>query len=95
MKPQERIARLEERRQQITNRIARLRNAERTKERKRRTRRLILIGTCVESKTKDDPDARDRLLKDLDGFLSRPRDRELFDLPPLRQTPEGKLRESR
>ena len=82
MKPQERIARLEERRQQITNRISRLRNAERAKERKRRTRRLILIGTYVESKTTDDPDARDRLLQGLDGFLSRPRDRELFDLPP-------------
>ena len=52
------------------------------KERKRRTRRLILIGTYVESK-KDDPEASARLLHGLDGFLTRPRDRELFDLDPL------------
>ena len=41
------------------------------KERKRRTRRLILIGTYVESK-KDDPEASARLLHGLDGFLTRP-----------------------
>ena len=40
------------------------------------------LGTYVESKTKDDPDASDRLLQGLDGFLARPRDRELFGLPP-------------
>ena len=39
------------------------------------------LGTYVESKTKDDPDASDRLLQGLDGFLARPRDRELFGLP--------------
>ena len=41
------------------------------KERKRRTRRLILIGTYVESKTKDDPEASARLLHGLDAFLDR------------------------
>ena len=43
------IEKLKAQRQQITNRIARLRNAEPARERKRRTRRLILIGTYVES----------------------------------------------
>lgn len=80
-----RIEKLKAQRQQITNRIARLRNAEAARERKRRTRRLILIGTYVESKTKDDPDARDRLLQGLDGFLSKPRDRELFSLSPVEE----------
>ena len=50
-------------------------------ERKRRTRRLILLGSYLEHVTGDDPDKRDRLIKGLDVFLERGRDRELFDLP--------------
>ena len=50
------------------------------RERKRRTRRLILIGSYMEHVTRTDPDRKDRLMKGLDGFLERDRDRELFDL---------------
>ena len=50
-------------------------------ERKRRTRRLILLGSYLEHVTGDDPGQRDRLIKGLDVFLERGRDRELFDLP--------------
>ena len=50
-------------------------------ERKRRTRRLILMGSYLEHSTGDDLGQRDRLMKGLDGFLERDRDRELFDLP--------------
>ena len=50
-------------------------------ERKRRTRRLILMGSYLEYVTGDDPDQGDRLIKGLDGFLERDRDRELFGLP--------------
>ena len=49
-------------------------------ERKRRTRRLILMGSYLEHVTGDDPDQRDRLIKGLDVFLERDRDRELFEL---------------
>ena len=52
-----------------------------TAQRKRRTRRLILMGSYLEHVTGDDPDKRDRLMKGLDVFLERERDRELFDLP--------------
>ena len=48
------------------------------RERKRRTRRLILIGSYMEHVTQTDPDRKDRLMKGLDGFLERDRDRELF-----------------
>ena len=41
------------------------------KERKRRTRRLILMGSYLEHRTGDDPGKRDSLRKDLDGFLER------------------------
>ena len=52
------------------------------RERKRRTRRLILIGSYMEHVTQTDPDLKARLMKGLDGFLERDRDRELFDFPP-------------
>ena len=51
-------------------------------ERKRCTRRLILMGSYLEHVTGNDPDKRDRLIKGLDVFLERDRDRELFDLAP-------------
>ena len=43
-------------------------------------RRLILMGSYLEHVTGDDPDKRDRLIKGLDVFLERDRDRELFEL---------------
>ena len=48
-------------------------------QRKRHTRRLILLGSYLEHVTGDDPGKRDSLMKGLDVFLER--DRELFDLP--------------
>ena len=45
-------------------------------------RRLILIGSYMERVTQTDPDRKARLMKELDSFLERDRDRELFDLPP-------------
>ena len=50
-------------------------------ERKRRTRRLILMGSYLEHVTQADSDRKARLMKELDVFLERGRDRELFDLP--------------
>ena len=42
---------------------------------------LILMGSYLEHVTKTDPHSLDRLMKGLDEFLERDRDRELFDLP--------------
>ena len=58
-------------------------------QRKRRTRRLILLGSYPEHVTGDDPGKRDSLMKGLDVFLERDRDRELFDLPH-KENPNGK-----
>ena len=58
-------------------------------QRKRRTRRLILMGSYLEHVTGSDPDKRDRLMKGLDVFLERDRDRELFDLPPNKENSDG------
>ena len=62
---------------QIRRAQARLSSAER----KQRTRRLILLGSYLEHVTGEDPGKRDRLMKGLDVFLERDRDRQLFDLP--------------
>ena len=61
---------------------ARIRARISVRDRKRRTRCLILIGSYMEHVTQTDPDLKARLMKGLDGFLERDRDRELFDLPP-------------
>ena len=44
--------------------------------------RLILIGSYMEHVTQTDPDRKARLMKGLDVFLERDRERELFDLAP-------------
>ena len=58
-------------------------------ERKRRTSRLILMGSYLEHVTQADSDRKARLMKELDVFLERDRDRELFDLPH-KENPNGK-----
>ena len=58
-------------------------------QRKRRTRRLILMGSYLEHVTQDDPERKARLMKELDGFLERDRDRGLFDLPPNKEISNG------
>ena len=57
-----------------------------TAERKRRTRRLILMGSYLEHVTQADSDRKAHLMKELDVFLERDRDRELFGLQPKEAT---------
>ena len=47
------------------------------------------MGSYLEHVTKTDPHSRERLMKGLDDFLERDRDRELFDLPPSKENAEG------
>ena len=51
-------------------------------DRKRRTRRLILIGSYVDSVSQADPEAMTRLMNGLEAFLERDQDRAVFGLPP-------------
>ena len=78
----DRIAELEQQKQQIANRIAQLRTIESTKERKRDTRRKILAGACVLDRADKDQASARHLKEILDAFLTKPQDRVLFDLPP-------------
>ena len=66
----------------LTSQIRRAQARVSAADRKRRTRRLILIGSYVEHTTQADPAAHTRLMTGLDAFLERDQDRALFDLPP-------------
>ena len=70
----------------LKNRSRIARNRISAAERKLRTRRLILMGSYMEHLTANDEAAKDRLMKGLDGFLGRDRDRAPFDLPPRPKT---------
>ena len=83
-----RIEKLKERRAQLSNRIARLRNVERAKERKRETRRKILVGAAVIAEAKKFPKTERWLRRMLARRLTRPRDRALFGLEPLPEDDE-------
>ena len=52
-------------------------------------RRMISLKNYLEHVTGDDPGKRDRLMKGLDVFLERDRDRELFDLAPNKENSDG------
>ena len=54
----------------------------REEERKLNERRAELVGRCMMKKFNSDADAKETILQDLDGFLSKREDRELFGLPP-------------
>ena len=69
------------RKETLKRQIRRAQSRITTAERKRRTRRLILLGSYLEHVTGDDPGKRDSLMQGLDVFLDRDRDRELFGLP--------------
>ena len=71
------------RREAINRRIRRAKYRATTAERKRRTRRLILIGALMERRMQADPQVAERMLAALDADLDRDQDRELFDLAPL------------
>ena len=79
------------RRDEINRRIRRARYRITAAERKKRTRRLILMGSMVEARMKKSPSIDAVVRKDLDEFLTREQDRALFDLPP-REESKGTIR---
>ena len=81
-KPADRIRSLKEQRARINAEIQRVKGRESQEERKRETRRLILMGAMLRDRMarKDLPE---KLFKaDMDRFLERDQDRALFGLPP-------------
>lgn len=75
------LSRLKERQEQLQAQIQKLEAAEKSREKKRDTRRKILVGSYYLDKLKDDKDAMHKLMQSLEDFLTRDNDRILFDLP--------------
>ena len=70
---------------QAQNRVTKLRATERTAERKRSTRRKVLVGAMYLKHAERNDQGMTQLRHALDGYLTRDVDRALFDLPPLGQ----------
>ena len=80
----ERIAALEAKLKQEKAKLAQIEAQKRTAEAKKRraedTRRKLLIGAFYLNKAEQDEQIKAKLLAALDGYLTRPADRALFDL---------------
>lgn len=59
---------------------SRKRSAEREQQRKDDTRKKILIGACMLKLAEENLEENERMLKQLDKFLTNDRDRDLFNL---------------
>ena len=64
----------------LKKRLAAVKKQIREEERKLNERRAELLGRCMMQKFSSDPGTKEAMLQDLDGFLSKREDRELFGL---------------
>ena len=62
---------------------ARERSRLKVDERKKETRRLVLLGAFLKSRMDSSEETRAKTLSGLDRFLQRTDERGLFDLPPI------------
>ncbi len=73
---------LKKKQEQLKAQVQALEAAEKTRERKRETRRKILIGAYYLDKARTE-NRLNEMIKLMDGYLNRDSDRVLFDLPSL------------
>ena len=73
------IENLKKKQAQLRSKIISLEASEKSRERKRETRRKILIGSYFLEKARAE-NSYENLVKKMDEYLSRESDRELFDL---------------
>jgi hypothetical protein len=76
----DKLKKLEERQSQLKAQIQKLRAKESTEDRKRDTRRKIVLGAVLLEMVKSGEWSDEKLRNLLDRKLTRPRDRELFSL---------------
>jgi len=82
-----RLEKLKQQRSQLSARIQSIEAREKHQDRKKETRRKILIGAYYWDKAKLEGQ-EDEVKQLMDGYLSRDSDRALFDLPMLKQEVE-------
>ena len=81
---------LKKKKEQLNARIQKLESLQKSRERKRDMRRKILIGAYFIDKATEDG-SLNSLFQQLDGYLKRNSDRELFYLDPMTQEKESEL----
>lgn len=81
-KKSKRLELLKKKQEQLKNQIQLLEASEKARERKRDTRRKILIGAYYFDKAKKDEEFG-KIVEIMDGYLIRKSDRILFGLDPL------------
>ena len=64
----------------LKKKLAAVKKQIREEQRKLNERRAEVLGRCMMQKFSSDPGAKEAMLQDLDGFLSKSEDRELFGL---------------
>ena len=64
----------------VNKKLAAVKKQIREEQRTLNERRAALLGHCMMQKFSSDPETKEAMLQDLDGFLSKPEDRELFGL---------------
>ena len=74
------LKRLLERQAQLKSQIQQAKAQERSRERKLDTRRKLLIGAAILHQVEQQQWPESKLKAMMDGFLTRPEDRRLFDL---------------
>lgn len=79
----EKLERLLKQQEQLKAQIALLQAREKEEERKKDTRRKILLGGIILAKVKRGEWPQAKLVELLDRELTEERDRVLFDLPPI------------
>ncbi len=73
-------------REELNARIQKERNKHSQQRRKEDTRRKILLGALMMNMMKSGDLNEKKIIKKLDGFLTRDIDRKLFDLPPKKSS---------
>ena len=77
------IAALKKRKQQLENQLMLLQNRDAIARRKQETRRRILIGAERLARLQKGELTEEQLRTEMDAYLTRAKDRELFELKPL------------
>ena len=83
------IRKEEDRKAQATARLLRLKVRKIQEQRKRQTKRKILIGAMVLDRIERGKVSEKLIWADMDQFLTRPHERALFGLPPRPNREKG------
>jgi hypothetical protein len=83
-KQRSKLETLKKKKEQFNARIHKLESLQKSRERKRDTRRKILIDAYFVDKANEEG-SLDSLYKKMDSYLKRNSDRELFNLEPLHE----------